>query len=295
MPHCYMAFGLCLESEIALPELIESDGVCDVSIRFGKADLGGEVRITGSFYKVTDDEVQFDKKDAGLITVRSGREIIIDPVPGVDEALLRFSIMSFALASILQHRGLLVFHASAVAVDGKAAMFLGWSGSGKSTIAAAMHAGGCRILSDEITAIQVKNDAPMVLSGLPSIRLIPESARYLGYDPNAMPLIRSDDDKRAYSAKGGFEDGSIPLQRIYIIENGNGNLISPLNPQEAFHQLVKNYYTAGILLRDMAPSHLKQCARVISTVPVKRLSRSDGLGHLPDLIDLVKADMDRPT
>ena len=291
MVYSYIAFGLSLKSEIAIPELMDGDGSGDVSIRFGKADLGREAKANGSFFKANEDEIQFNIKGSGVITVRQGREIIIDPQPNADPDLVRFPIINYALASILQQRGLLVFHASAVAIDGKAAIFLGFPGSGKSTIAAAMHSCGYRVLSDEITAVQAEGDMPMVLSGLPHIRLASESAKYLGHDPENMPKVRSDEDKRAYSARKGFLDRAVQLKRVYVLKLGNENLLEPIGPQEAFYEMIKNYYTAGLLVKNIAPSHLKQCARVISTVAVKSLSRADGLSHIPDLINLVERDI----
>lgn len=291
MVYSYIAFGLSLKSEIAIPELMDGDGSGDVSIRFGKADLGREAKANGSFFKANEDEIQFNIKNSGVITVRQGREIIIDPLPDADPASVRFPIINYALASILQQRGFLVFHASAVAIDGKAAIFLGFPGSGKSTIAAAMHSCGYRVLSDEITAVQAEGDMPMVLSGLPHIRLASESAKYLGHDPENMPKVRSDEDKRAYSARKGFLDRTVQLKRIYVLKPSNENLLEPIGPQEAFYGLIKNYYTAGLLVKSIAPSHLKQCARVISNAAAKSLSRADGLNHIPDLINLVVRDM----
>lgn len=297
MVYSYIAFGLCLKSEIVLPELMEGDGDCDVSIRFGRADLRGEVKANGSFFKATDDEIQFTRKDTGVITVRQGREIIVDPLPNADEASLRFSIINAAMASVLQHRGLLVFHASAVAIDGKAVIFMGSPGSGKSTIAAAMHTWGYSLLSDEIVAVQIavqkEGNVPVVLSGLPHIRLLPQSARYLGQDPETMPRIRSDEDKRAYSARRGFYKKSIPLRRIYVLKKGSANGLESIPPQAAFLEMVNNYYTVGMLKAAGGPEHLRNCARIISTVPIKRLYRADALDHMPDLIDLVKRDLEK--
>lgn len=293
MVYSYTAFGLCLKSEIVLPELMEGDGECDVAIRFGRVDLGGAVKATGSFFKAIEDEIQFTIKDTGVITVRQGREIIVDPLPNADEASLRFSIINAAMASVLQHRGLLVFHASAVAIDGKAAIFMGSPGSGKSTIAAAMHSCGYSVLSDEIVAVQAEEIVPVVLSGLPHIRLLPQSARYLGQDPECMPKIRSDECKRAYSARKGFLKKNIPLRRIYVLKKAVENGLESVKPQAAFLEIINNYYTVGMLKAGGGPAHLKNCARIISTVPIKWLYREDALDHMPDLIDLVKRDLEK--
>jgi hypothetical protein len=296
MVYSYAAFGLCLKSEIMLPEFMEGDGECDVSIRFGRADLGGEAKATGSFFKATEDEIQFTFKDTAVITVRQGREIIVDLLPNASEASLRFSIINATMAAVLQHRGLLVFHASAVARDGRAAIFMGSPTSGKSTIAAAMHRSGFSVLSDEIVAVAFptlpQGDGPVVLPGMPHIRLLPRSAQYLGQDPESMPRIRSDEDKRAYSARNGFPENSIPLRRIYILKKSDGNCLEPIAPQAAFLEIISNYYTIGMVRAGGAPEHLKNCTRLISTVPIRRLHRADALHHLPGLIELVGRDLE---
>jgi hypothetical protein len=296
MVYSFTAFGLCLKSEIALPELKEGGKGCDVAIRFGKADLSGEIKAVGSFFKATEDEIQFDIKDAGTITVRQGREIIVDPLPHADRSCIRFSIINAALASVLQYRGLLVFHASAVAGNGRAVVFMGSPGSGKSTIAAAMHSKGFSVLSDEIVAVAFPasppGDGPVALPGLPLIRLLPLSAQYLGQDPESMPRVRHDEDKRAYSARRGFPENSIPLKRIYILKESCRNCLESLAPQASFLEIINNYYTIGMVRAGGAPEHLKNCTKLINIVPIRRLHRADSLHHLPSLIELMRADLE---
>lgn len=291
MVYSYLAFGLCLKSEIALPELMEGNGECDVSISFGKADLMSEAKAVGPFYRANEDEIQLTIKDAGVITVRKGREIIVDPPPNIDEDLLRPSITTKALACILQQRGFLVFHASAVVIDGSVAIFMGDPGSGKSTIAAYMHYCGYSVLSDEIVAVQAERNYPIVLSGLPHIRLLPESAKYLGIDPENPQIIKSDEEKIIYSAQKGFPKDCFPLERIYVLKKGFENRLETIGPQESFIEIINNYYTVGMLTAGGGPSHLRNCSRIINEVPFKRLYRADSLNHMTELINLVKKDM----
>ncbi|MDD4650595.1 MAG: hypothetical protein PHQ34_00030 [Methanothrix sp.] len=287
-----------MKSEIALPELKEGGNGCDVDIRVGKADLSGEIKAIGSFFRATKDEIQFDIKDVGAVTVKQGREIIISPLPHADWNRIRFFIINAAMASVLQQRGLKVFHASAVAWKERAAIFMGNPGAGKSTIAAAMHLNGFRVLSDEIVAIDFPapspTSGPVVLPGLHSIRLLPKSAQYLGLDLDPEPMLRTgpEEDKRVYSALGGFLERSIPLKRIYVLKEGDGNCLESLAPQDSFLEIINNYYTIGMIRAGGAPEHLRGCTKLISTVPVKRLYRAGSLNYLFGLIELVKRDLD---
>ena len=54
---------------------------------------------------------------------------------------------------MLQHRGYLVLHGSAVLVNGRAVVFSGDSGAGKSTLAASMVHHGYQLITDDVVAI----------------------------------------------------------------------------------------------------------------------------------------------
>src|SRR2546421_132869 len=70
----------------------------------------------------------------GAFLVRGGREIVVDPAPGVEARVLRLSILGPAFGLLLHQRGRFVLHASAVASGGGVLAFAGGSGWGKSTL-----------------------------------------------------------------------------------------------------------------------------------------------------------------
>jgi serine kinase of HPr protein (carbohydrate metabolism regulator) len=63
---------------------------------------------------------------------------------------------------LLQQRGRLVLHASAVTVDLGVVAFMGGPGWGKSTMAAAMYARGHSIVADDVTAVRADKAHPVV-------------------------------------------------------------------------------------------------------------------------------------
>ncbi|MCI0530310.1 MAG: hypothetical protein L0Y56_22930, partial [Nitrospira sp.] len=122
----YIAYGLGFQSELILPELVPSDVPPEVTVHLaevapcprgktGKANLLSAETTVGKFFVVGNDE------------------IVIQPVPGVEEAQLRLFLLGPVMAMLLRQRGLLVLHASAVAIDNGAVAFLGDTGWGKST------------------------------------------------------------------------------------------------------------------------------------------------------------------
>lgn len=292
MNYSYSAFGLNIGSEIALPELMDGNGPVDVIIRLGKVDPPNEAKAKGPFFQATSDDVHLCRNGVARVLVHKGKEIVVDLDPDAKPISVRFLILSAAMASILHQRGLLVLHASAVEIDGAGIIFLGSPGSGKSTIAAAMHSRGRRVLSDEVVA--VLSGEPRVLSGIPLIRLVQESAIYLGQNPDCMQRLSPGEDKMAYPAKRDFLAQGLPLKGIYVLEEDQMNQIEPLGPQEAFPEIVRNTYTAGLIEANGATGasdHLKGCASIVSKVPVKRLRRGRGLDQIQDLLDMVERDI----
>jgi hypothetical protein len=93
---------------------------------------------------VWEEEVGFD--------LRGSERIDYAPGPAWSGALPD-AFYSTVAALTLAWRGLLPFHASTVAIDGRAVLIAGPAGTGKSTLAAALTGQGARWLADDLSAV----------------------------------------------------------------------------------------------------------------------------------------------
>jgi hypothetical protein len=299
----YIAYGLGIRSALPLPELMAAESDPDVIVRLGKVNrLPSEVVTESSrfCFWATAEEAYFFWDNVGAFLVRGGCEIIIDPFPDVEERVLRFIILGWPLAVLLHQRGLLVLHASSVAVNGSAIAFLGGKGWGKSTTAAALHARGHGVVADDVVALDLSNPkSPVVFPSFPQIKLWPEAAASLGSVPDTLPRLHSRSEKRARYTTEGFSQNSLPLKRIYVLAKGTCQEIEPLLPQEAFMELVRQSYAVhlseatGVNFLESTgatASHFRQCVSLTNCVPVCRLKRELSLPALPDLARLVEED-----
>ena len=115
--HIYRAYGLTIESELELPELIEDNGVPEVSVRFGTApempdaNIGRNQRV-----RATKDELLLMVEDVATYYVEGGNRIIVEPIATGDEAAIRLFLLGSAFGALLQQRGYYVLHGSAVEV-----------------------------------------------------------------------------------------------------------------------------------------------------------------------------------
>ena len=284
----YTAYGLGISSALQLPELDAGEASTDLVIRFGS--LKHAAPETDSL------EYSDWKNDCGMylfwknvctILIKGGKEIIIDAATGAEAPHLRLLILGAAMGVVLHQRGLPVFHASAIEIDGKAVAFLGGKMWGKSTMAAALHARGHRVIADDVMALSSSGlNGPVVLPAFPQLKLWPDSVASLGEDPEALPRISPSFVKRDRPISNGFARQPTPLQRIYVLGKGPSPQIDFLRPSKAFFELIRNYYSLRFDRQSQISSEgddFFQCAKIANCVPVFLLTRPPDLGLLPDL------------
>lgn len=298
----YLAYGLNLDSTMPLPELAAGeDAEGDVHIRFGRVDRGpSEIEEKGwSYFSPSPTEECLFWQGVGSFLVREGRNIIVDPSPKADEEILRLFVLGPVLAILLRQRGHLLLHASAVDVGDEAILFVGSSGWGKSTMAAALYARGYGLVTDDIAVLRVDESGPVVSPSFPQLKLSPEVLVSLGDDPETLPRWNPHLEKRTRSAAHNFLATPLRVKRIYVLDDGNSSAIIPLRPQEAFVELVRHTYGSDYGLQSAmgvgSDSHFLKCASIVNKVRVCSLRRQKSLSLLPDMAQLIETDLAQST
>lgn len=283
--HCYKAYGLTIASELPLDRLLSVPAVADPAVYIGL----GEVRAT------TGNDVDCIVGYAeGLLkfVVEQGRRITIQPEERTSSELLRAVVAGELLAAILRQRGLLVLHASCVARDGKALAFMGQSGWGKSTLAAAFLGSGYRLVCDDLLAVDLSRAQPQAIPSSPRIRLLDDVGHAFKTTLGALP-VRDGLAKCELALEDAFEESPVPLLGLYVLEPGytDCNEIIPLTPTAASLQLVRHTRVTRLLDSHIhLTSHLNQCAQVVSRTRVATLRRVRSLARLTELRHMVEDD-----
>lgn len=223
----YTAFGLTLRSALPLPELAPwpapPETPADVSIRYGEVPrvLDGGIRVN-RLCQVGAAGILFDAPGTGRLLVRGGDTILLPQEPEAPPDVLRASVLGSGLGAILHHRGLLPLHASGVAgADGRALLFIGARGAGKSTTAALLVRRGYRLLSDDVCAVEVPAAGdPVVRPGFARQKLWASSLALLGEAPAAWPAVDGRRDKHAYVPSGAFHPAPALLHGVVLLTAG---------------------------------------------------------------------------
>jgi hypothetical protein len=180
----------------------------------------------GACYQTQPDRLLIWLPGVARFLVAQGREMLVEAEPHAAPAEIRRLLLSAPFAALLLQRGLLPFHASAVAIEGAGVLVLGGPCAGKSTLAGLLLDCGGRILSDDITAIRCAEDRePWVMPGYAELELWPDSLAALGGDLAAQTVPGNAFDKRVLRVPDGFASQPVALRAIYVLEPGNGTAV----------------------------------------------------------------------
>jgi hypothetical protein len=287
----YWAYGLEIRSALSLPEFVRVGAGKDVTIRCSSADYippGAEDRPW--CIQITREEAVLFFRDVASFRVRDGREILIRRAPAAQASRIRLYLVGTVMAVLLYQREMLVLHASVVDIDGAAVAFLGTSGAGKSSLAAALHARGHPVLVDDVAAVDTTTGTAMVIPAFPQLKLHPAVARSLGYDAESLLLLHPTEEKRGYRMSQASGPAPVPLGQIYILAANADAGVETLPPCEALVELIRHSYPSRLLHSGGAP-HLHQCTDLVRNVPIARLKKSPDPASLPYLAELVEASL----
>lgn len=150
----YSLYGLVLSSQIECPQLYaySGDGVPDVIIEKGVVpDITCPGKREGFLFEAVEHAVMIKTNTIARLLVSDGRHILVQPYTDSSEDDVRMLLLGWGMGALLHQQSVLPLHAAVVtAVEGFCIAFCGDSGTGKSTLAAALLRRGCRLLDDNL-------------------------------------------------------------------------------------------------------------------------------------------------
>lgn len=291
-PYFYRLYGLVVRSDFRLEEA----DTCPVTIpdvQIVAADLSHHSQPFAGFrnFAILPEGDLLRFRDVGAFLVRAGgRQIAVDLDPAFDPRLLALPLLGPVIAILMHRLGSLVLHGSAVELDGEAAIFLGDKGAGKSTTAASLVAAGYPLIADDVVAVSLSGETPLVLAGFQAMKL--DSHMKERFDPGAGQVIEPSD--------GVFTNGKIrfrldrdnprsplPLGTIHVLDRGAVNAFRPFAAVDSFQALIRFSYfprlgTAAIEKSESAALFAK-AADLAGRASVGQLTVRNGLDSLPEL------------
>lgn len=288
----YTAYGLGIDSTIELPELTAGAKQIDLTVRYGSIERKPIQTNTESFYYWrTETEIGLSWQEFATFLIRQGKEIIIELDDGVPEQDIHPALLGACMAVVLHQRSYLVLHASAVKIGDRAVAFIGDKGWGKSTMAASLVAQGNQFITDDVLAIDLKNEQPIVFPSFPQIKLCPDAVTAMGKDPEFLPRVMTQTQKRQYKPAATFSTEAVPLRSIYLLNKGESVGINKMTKSNSILPLLAHSYGARFgkkLLHLGEAQHFLQCSDLANKVGIYSLSRPSNLDLMNKIVELVQ-------
>jgi hypothetical protein len=304
--HRYRLFGLTIASELPFTSALSAEGPAGLSVSLSPRPLladpplhplyAGEPRngvSPGSLYRSARGEIlRFSR--AGDFRVDADR--IEGYLPAGESDLAELRLLGPVLSYWFERRGLPTLHASAVAVNGGALVFLSRHGGGKSGLAAAMMRAGCPLLTDDLAVLEEREECWEIRPSYPEMRMWPDEASHFVGPPEGLPRVQTDSEKRRVAVGdggfGAFLDASTPLACIYLAsrrqETDGGVESEPVSRSEALIELVRHSFSPRLVeAAGLQPARLDRLARLVRRVPVRRLSYPSGFERLPEIAEIL--------
>ncbi len=299
----YAAFGGCLDSEIAFPELTELPSspptwTLRTSAGSPEASAGeylGHDRVDGDvcvrlYRSERGYRLRFD--DTGSFEVSAdGSRIRWFPDGRAPDEAVRIDVLGRVLALAMHAGGMFCLHGSAVAMGEGAVAFLAPKLHGKSTLALALALAGGRLMGDDTIALDL-SAGPSIRPGIPGVRLWADSAGRLAGDAEWRPA----------GAKGVFdvltEDRLMrtpaPVHAIYLLGPVASDAGAPvrrerLKPVPAALSLVAHAKLGPLLGRAESGVLVGWAAALVRTTPVYVLEVMRDYDRLPDVVRQLQA------
>jgi hypothetical protein len=185
-----------------------------------------------------------------------------------------------------------------VAIDGGAVAFIGDSGYGKSTLAAAFCLRGHAILTDDLLVLKENSHGFYGCPGRSRIRLLPETAKVLfedrlkdmSPDPYSRKLAIPLDEPQTATE-------TLPLRAIYVVRPGRPSTaiesvtIRTLRQRRAFFCMVANICNPIAREPERLARLFHLATRLCARLPVKSLSYPRDFSRLPAVVDAIRSDL----
>ena len=231
MPFNYTTYGLSIRSELELPGLIEGHSQTDVIIELEAYESHPELHLNQTTYHSAQaGHFTFNVRKTAHYIVRNGNSVTVIPHPdGVLEDI-RLYLLGTVLAVLIQQRGDLLFHASAISKQGQVILLSGESGVGKSTLAYEMVSNrGWKLCADDVARFSVIGDQIQIYPSYPYMKINEDILDHAGLSKDNFAKVSRKWGKYRIPHISNYEKNPTRARSIFLIQS---EALSSLTMQE---------------------------------------------------------------
>jgi hypothetical protein len=214
------------------------------------------------------------------------------PVPA---ETLRHLFLDAVFPLILNLKGHDALHATAVDGPDGCCAFLGNSGVGKSTLAAAFVRRGWQLVCDDCLHFDVGKEGVTVVPGYGGLRLWPDSIE-AAFNNGSLLRTVQDRRKRRVQVSGMSPTLPVRLRRMYVVTGTQASddtriRIDAVSPRDAFIELVRHAFRLDVGDRTMLARQFRSLQRLVESVSICRLIYPRNFDHLQPVAGVISDDL----
>jgi hypothetical protein len=271
-------------------------GPAEVAIRRGPTPepLAHPV-VDSVLYQAAPGRLRLEVPNVATYLASDGTDVVVAAHHDAAANEVRLFLYGSVLGAILQQRGILTIHASAVTDGERAILFAGASGHGKSTLAAAFLDAGYQLLSDDVVAIRSRPAGAFAAAAYPEIKLWADALKRLEIDAAGLRRVREQLDKSYVSAIERFSAEPMPVSHVYILNSHNRDefVLTAATGRAKLGFLVRNTYRRNFLDGlGGKEAHFDGCVTLSNHARVVSVVRPSGNFRIDELRRQIQADLD---
>ena len=135
-----------------------------------------------------------------------------------------------------------MIHGSGVSKNGRGVLFIGSSGSGKSSLSASLK--DFKIIAEDSIIANFENRNCYVSTGFPLVKLTSEVAKVLNYKKADSIKLTGDRLSRSYYPIQNFSTEKVLIDKCYILEWGDKFDIKKIEPKEFLANFLFSTYSS---------------------------------------------------
>lgn len=282
----YLNLELSSNVEIELVDQIPNSSSYDVTF-----DILDNISDTYKYPKKTlilesnKQKVVIYKKDIGIFFLENGKKITLHPFCDYDSLVLSNTILNLVYGFLLYQRGRNVLHTSAIELDKKAILFVGPSGSGKSSMASLFSKIG-GFITEDLGVLAKKNNKIFIQKTLPFIKLENSHNKKIGYLPG------DSRGRSLYFCSNPAKNDLIEISNIYLMQWSDKFRLGPPSIEELLYNFQISTFSAFPFnsCHDSSSQALKLISDLEKNIKISICSRSEST-KIKDTYDAIFKDL----
>ncbi|WP_283688989.1 ATP-binding cassette domain-containing protein [Clostridium perfringens] len=294
----YKVYGLIVESDIEIPELLSIDkNEKKVDVKIKKDIIPKNIieKIPSySWFKYDINSMVFTVKGIGSFYIYDGNNIIVQPSENADNQGIKTFILGTSFGMILLQRNKIAIHGGCVLIGENAIILTGQSGAGKSTLTNAFRHYEFPFMADDVCSTVEFQDEIFIEPAYPQQKICKDAMKKMGYNISNFKLIDEEREKYIIPTHESFVKEKRKLKAIFEIEPYDGEevKIEEVSGGEKMKIILRNIYRIEVIVHHgIPPAYFKKVINIAKNTLVFRIKRPKDQFSVDQQINLIKKEL----